>query len=49
MAQIKQEKNPSTGFWHIVQVIVMILTFGFVFPNVLTESKEKAKKKPAND
>ncbi len=30
-------------FWHWVRVVVMFLSFGMVFPNVMTEDEDLAK------
>jgi hypothetical protein len=49
MDQIKQEKSASSKLGHILKIVVMCLSFGFIFPHVLTESTEIAKPKPNDE
>ena len=58
MTQNKQNKDANTAttnstfksrFGHWVRVVVMFLSFGFIFPHVLTESTEIAKSKPNDE
>jgi hypothetical protein len=40
MIQSEQLKGKSR-FWHWVRVVVMFLSFGMVFPNVMTEDEDR--------
>jgi len=38
MAQSKQSRRKSR-LWHWVRVVVMFLSFGFIFPHAMTEDE----------
>ena len=42
MTQSKQSK-PKSRFWHWVQVVVMFLSFGMIFPNAMMEDGDLAE------
>jgi hypothetical protein len=42
MTSSKQSKRKS-GFAHWVRVVVMFLSFGFIFPHAMTEDEDIAK------
>lgn len=42
MSQSKQSKGKGR-FWHWVRVVVMFLSFGMIFPNVMTEDEDIAR------
>ena len=48
MTQGKQSKRKSR-FLHWIRVVVMFLSFGFIFPHVMTEDEDIAKDVPDKD
>lgn len=42
MTESKGSKE-KTRFWHWVRVVVMFMSFGMIFPNVMTEEEDAAK------